>query len=159
MHKYINAFLQKLFGIRIQRVEKQTEQKSENRRLNKAIYVEFVGTPGVGKTTICKKAQKIANIWNGNNILNNCNSTDIQNSLFYKMLAKQKLVNVTNQDLSDLDKMFLLGYFHKILVNDFIINKCNNGIVVTDEGLVHNFDDEIFTLINDNATYINPLCI
>lgn len=141
MYKIINVLLQKLFGVKIQRVDKNI---SKNKIYDKDIYVEFVGTPGVGKTTICKKVQEITNVWNGNNVLNKCNSTDIQDSLFYKMLAKYKLINVNSQDVTDIDKMFLLGYFYKILVDDFIINKCNNGIVVTDEGLVHNFGNEIF---------------
>lgn len=65
MHQYINSILQKLFGVRIQRVSKINISKNNITKIYKnPIYIEFVGVPGVGKTTLYNEVLNTCILWN-----------------------------------------------------------------------------------------------
>lgn len=150
MHQYINAVLQKLFGVRIQRVPKKNiNQNNINKIYKNPIYIEFVGVPGVGKTTLYNEVSNNYVLWN--NFIGGGNSFSCD---FYESLAELKLKTVTAQSVSNIDKLFLLGYFYKMIIQDYNIIQTNKNIIAKDEGLIHNFGNELYTLLSKNEKFV-----
>lgn len=58
------------------------------------------------------------------------------------------------QPVSNIDKLYLLGYFHKMIIQDNNIIQSNKNIIARDEGLIHNFGNEIYTLLNENEKFV-----
>ncbi|HRV52676.1 MAG: hypothetical protein BWX95_01112 [Bacteroidetes bacterium ADurb.Bin141] len=119
----------------------------------KPFNVEFTGVPGVGKTSLYKQCN-IRDKWinTGDFFLTLKKEPKYisDDSVFYHELAAQKLNSVTHYDYAGADKLRVLSYFYKTLLSDYKVHTLNKEyIVVSDEGLLHNFGREIRQLMHN----------
>ena len=149
LNNLINTFLGKSIGINLKRVKIRKVDKAEGKHL----YVEFVGVPGVGKTTLYNNVFKqIKNKWLDISELQqifaeHSNGKASESFSCYQDLAQHKVTTVASYDHSGLDKMKILKYFHSVLINDslvYLFNKEYN--IMSDEGVIHNFGEGIVAL-------------
>ena len=155
LNSIINTFLGKTIGVNLKRVKISKVDKADG----KPLYVEFVGVPGVGKTTLYNNVFKqIKNKWRDINELeqifaehNNGKATESYSC--YQDLAQHKVSTVASYDYSGLDKMKIIKYFQSVLIKDslvYLFNKEYN--IVSDEGLIHNFGEGIIAFSNSKES-------
>ena len=117
------------------------------------LYIEFVGVSGVGKTTLFNYFKKKTNInWidiscfvyrNNNKFIN---FDKFEN---HQLLAHNKLLKVSQEDHLPFDKLQLLNFFYSVLRDDILVKELNvNETVISEEGLIHNFGDNILNMEN-----------
>lgn len=124
------------------------------------MIIEFIGSPGVGKTTIYEKLISLSKSWPQKTLLIPV-APKIDNYFteVYNDLLKLKLNNISSQNVFIRSKYWKLKYFYSMMQTDvLIVNLQNNGYhVLADEGLFHNFSEEIINLYNEHPSKFHAL--
>lgn len=154
MFYQINNILEKLFGVRIAKIKKNSIEKLKSK---KPLIIEFTGLSGVGKSVIFSPLINLKEDWweDGRFIRqhqNFLNDTEISNLIdsnhFYQELAELKIESTVSSNFINTDKLRLLRNYEYYIKSDAILNSKNtDSIVCADEGLIHYFGNEIKTLI------------
>lgn len=116
-------------------------------------YVEFIGPPGVGKSTVFKALMESSPDLMPLSVLKH--RLNLPPRLLgqefdeqYQLLAAHKLETVSKSDLLPTDKLWALGYFNRIIEDDKLPLLHNQvHCVVADEGLFHNFKSSVEHLL------------
>lgn len=123
------------------------------KRINKPVYIEFVGASGVGKSTMYKKISKgYCNNWL--DILHfeelySDKIADLINELpsYYNELAKSRFDYVSNGTDSYIEKLNALRTGYNILMRDGLLHLLNKeSVVVSDEGLLQFYSKGVINL-------------
>jgi len=134
-------------------------------KVNKPIKIEFIGPPGVGKTTIYEeliRRRKKKDVWLPVSFLSKqIKSIKLKESEvpeYHMALLEMKLNNVQGKKYSVFTKLSFLSYFFDVIKKDLILSKDFNDLTtVSDEGIVHNFSKEILELSKQNSRL--ALCV
>jgi hypothetical protein len=128
-------------------------QKSKHRH-----YFEFIGVPGVGKSFLFDKIKESKNynyfFFNAEFLTQK--TTKLNNDIIECPLElKEHILNgkfnyVNSLKIPTSQKVWLLSYFYEILIKDQKIIKNLSCSVVAEEGLFHNFNDELLSYIQEN---------
>lgn len=148
--RFLNKLTRKL-GFQIISVKNSYKPLVNNN--HDPIYIEFMGVPGVGKSTLFNQISYGKNTTTLNNFIKmhkrNYDDKLIESQPIYSILAEEKLKEVLLKNFSSFDKLKILHFFFLVLFNDLILYKFNkNTIVVAEEGLFHNFGNVIETVRN-----------
>lgn len=152
MSHLINNILSKTIGFNLIRAKIRKVDKIKG----DPVYVEFVGVPGVGKTTLYKNVFKeIQRKWQDihelKNTLKHIEDQDAESLLCYQELAQHKMQSIKTRNFSGIDQMKLVKYFHSVLIADSLVYLFNNDYnVMSEEGLIHNFGDSLLALSKSN---------
>lgn len=145
MSNFINNILDKSFGLKITRSERNNFEDLDDYTKEKPLYVEFVGLSGVGKSYLFNKLDKEKNKWLGIKNFWQLFSHKENNSLlesipFYQYLAEEKINRTLKRDWLSTDHLAYFRYFHVVINKDALVYKLNkNYIIISEEGLLHNF--------------------
>lgn len=149
MSHIINKILGKTIGVNLRR----TRPRKVDKFKGKPIYVEFVGVPGVGKSTLYENVFKqVKSKWRNIHelqkiFIRHANSKSTESLSLYQELAQQKIQNVASRNYTGIDKMNIIKYFHSVLIDDSLVYLFNNDYnIMSDEGLIHNFGEAILAL-------------
>lgn len=129
--------------------------------------IEFIGPSGVGKSTLYKLTKdRLSCKWNSINTLNHCKTSPIhdQTVKLHWELLKSKILAVETIKTSSRAKLGLVNYFTTILTNNIkILGVKNSAGFVLEEGLCHNFFDELNALKSDELSILlknrNLICV
>lgn len=162
MHQKINRYLRKYLGFKI---VASGEGKLFRRKnpICKPLIIEFVGVPGVGKSTIYRKLlQRNRHLLSQKRHVlmfeDKVSATSLDSQKIYQELAENKMNTVFASELLSLDKMRILKYFQSVLLNDYICKQYNTqNTIISEEGLLHNFGTNISSIYNLNEVKNNPL--
>ena len=153
MSNIINRILGKTIGINLKRAKIRRVAKVKG----EPIYVEFVGVPGVGKTTLYENVfkevkRKWRNIHELQKLLyKHTDGKAVESQSYYEGLAQNKMQSLGSRNYSGIDQMKIVKYFHSVLVADSLVHLFNTDYnIMSDEGLIHNFGEGIFELFNSN---------
>lgn len=150
LHK-INSWLERAFGYRFVRVFKAIEIEKIKTHVgkNNHFIVEFVGTPGVGKTTLRNyylnnhKLKFNKQILVEKDIRQYATNTRINANLLhetYKVLINARVKTLNESHMSAGKKLYEMEKFQRYLKWDYIVTVgLNNKIVFFDEHLFHHF--------------------
>lgn len=124
---------------------------------SKKRYVEFIGPPGVGKSTVFKALTEfspdlmpLSVLKRRLNLPSRLLSREFDEQ--YQLLAAHKLETVTKSDLLPTDKLWVLGYFQRMIEDDKIaMLHGQSHCIVADEGLFHNFKSSVEHLLGTTA--------
>lgn len=142
----INNVLEKAIGVRITKTSNTNKNIDYNQfEVESPLYIEFVGVPGVGKSTLHNSID-----WDRNKCLTLNHFVDefkfkkidfyIDGAEEYQFLAKSNREILSDQRWTDIDYYRSIAFCLEVLKEDFVIKNCNNKfIVVSDEGIFHNF--------------------
>lgn len=171
INKVINRLLDRYLGLRIVRSKRDSdnifflpEDRLTNNQTPKPIYIEFVGISGVGKSTLfslinLSKCNGIAlGEFKKQKLLRDTRLSLTDDSL-YQFLGDRKMSEVySSERIIGIDKMWYIKYFFDIMVDDFVVYKRNlQNTILSDEGLVHNFDRQIEELYDESESGFNNL--
>lgn len=147
--KKINDYLEKHFGIRINRsraLPKTDSSREEN------LIIEFIGTPGVGKSTLIRHFFKNFNSVYTNQLINlekeskYFNTSTIELKDLYDQLLKQKIIEVSKTKHCGEVQLHLIKNAKNSLVRDVIAHEYfSNKIVFIDEGMLISTSDILYT--------------
>lgn len=162
MHQKINRYLRKYLGFKI---VASGEGKLFRRKnpICKPLIIEFVGVPGVGKSTIYRKLlQRNRHLLSQKRHVlmfeDKVSATSLDSQKIYQELAENKMNTVFASELLSLDKMRILKYFQSVLLNDYICKQYNTqSTIISEEGLLHNFGTNIRSICNSHEIKSNPL--
>lgn len=153
MSHLINKVLSKTIGFNLTRAKTRRVDKIKGNPL----YVEFVGVPGVGKTTLYKNVFKeIKRKWRDIHelktiFIKHAEDQNAESLLCYQELAQHKMQSIETRNYSGIDQMKLVKYFHSVLIADSFGYLFNNDYnVMSEEGLIHNFGDSLLALFKGN---------
>lgn len=158
--KLINKISRK-FGVKISRVKKNKTMAFKEH--NKPLFNEFIGVSGVGKTTLYRKLdfKKLGavTITDFLRITNkNTDDTLFDDKEVYQKLAETKLEVINEKNVLALDKYRYISWFRSVIIQDLaVINNIFKHIVISDEGLVHNFNSELMKLYEANISEFKKL--
>lgn len=151
----INNILEGLFGIRIKKTEKEFRNKATYKH---PLYVEFVGTSGVGKSFLSRSLLKEEEGWWFSE--NYVYKKRIKNADFlrllnenglYQELSQRRMNEILKYSASPTDKLISLKNVYQCLRKDLLIEHLNQDeLIVSDEGLVQYFALEIEKLIDED---------
>lgn len=133
----------------------------EFRKLSQPISIEFIGVSGVGKSTAFQNFMKQQKIYPSLNefkkLIHRPNTqTILDNKEIYQLLAKKRWENIGNQNISETDKFRIAHWNYLTLLDDALVQKYNQNYgVISDEGILHNFSDEILDLAKENSDLIS----
>ena len=153
MSHYINKILSKTIGFNLIRTKIRRVDKIKGN----PVYVEFVGVPGVGKTTLYKNVfNKVKENWRDIHefqriFIKHAEGKAVESLLCYQELAQHKIQSIETRNYSGIDQMKLVKYFHTVLIADSLVFLFNNDYnVMSEEGLIHNFGDSLLALSKGN---------
>ncbi len=152
----VNDILEHLFHIRLIRSAPLPKKQS----IHKNIVVEFFGTSGVGKSTLCnyfiKKTTAKKKILQTADLVPYIRDKRVKLSGIYDDLLSAKIDEVTTNSLPGFQKYSLINFYHRIIsISSFINEYLNNNIIFLEEGVFHNFSQQILTLVeNKEIEYI-----
>jgi len=149
LHKMINIF-------------KTDKSKADYLKLDKPLYVEFIGASGVGKSTLYSELRKNKKTWlevREFMKMNPVNSNIIfDRQEIYQRIAALKLELISNQKLEATDKFRIIHWGYRTLIEDTAISRFNqNATVISEEGLLHNFGDVIELLSDTNELNLKEI--
>ena len=160
MSNIINRVLEKTIGINLKRAKTRKVDKVKG----KPIYVEFVGVPGVGKTTLYENVFKeVKREWRDIHefqriFIKHTDGKAAESLSCYQELAKHKMQLAGSCDYNGIDQMKLVKFFHSVLIEDSLVYLFNNDYnVMSDEGLIHNFGEGILALSKSNKEEFESL--
>ena len=113
--------------------------------------IEFIGPAGVGKTTLLNQAWPLTSgDWYSRNDLYRVSlgrTPDLLDERVHWHLLGEKLRSLEAGNYSGMQKLQLMHYFSKVLVNDVVLRYANStkGFLL-DEGLCHNFSKQLEAL-------------
>lgn len=133
---------------------------NKNKIVKTPLYVEFIGTSAVGKTTVMlatmKKYKKYVDYgtflkrYSGSfkNI-----KRDTENNTFYQKIVLDKIIKMTKVNTVVPSYIaWYIGSFHDKINNDIQITKYNKDyIVLSDEGLIKHFYQNIIDIYSDGG--------
>ncbi|HUH36275.1 MAG TPA: hypothetical protein VL022_10620 [Moheibacter sp.] len=119
------------------------------------IYVELVGVSGVGKSTLYHSLLKEKKFWTIQEFIRFNRKTEANyltdDSSFYQKLAKIQWEYIQNLTILETDKLRMAHWNYKTINEDILIANSNkNSIVVSDEGILHNFQDSLLKMNEEN---------
>lgn len=134
--------------------------------------VEFIGPPAVGKSTLYFETATQGKFWytsaeflqelSGIDF-NVFRDTQFDSEHFYQTLAQLKLEEITNNSFSPFDKLRVFQYFYTVLLEDkLFMQHGRNRVIVNQDGLIHNFSENILRLLESDSTldsYLNDRAI
>lgn len=147
-------------GIKVVRLKKRTLKWQHQ----KPLTVEFFGIPGVGKTTLFNKLEynkiKALTITEFMGNLETQDNSGCDTSEVHQDLIDLKLHHVFRSTMLPSDKLKFFSWFHKIIQRESSSRKYNtNQVVISDEGLFHNFGGELVDLYNTNRDKFKELAL
>lgn len=140
------------------KIEKTKINKNiTNSSQEKPVYIEFIGPSGVGKTTLFSeviKKRKTSDNWTFVKELiptiQSSNIKEYSDEVHLNILTK-RINNITTQPFDYIDKIGLLKFYTNNIYEDIIITSENrNYTVIFEDGIFHNFEDELLDLHEDN---------
>lgn len=153
MSHFINNILGKTIGLNLMR----TKPRKVDKVKGKPIYVEFVGIPGVGKSTLYDNVFKqVKSKWRNIHefqkiFIQHIDGKAAESVSCYQDLAIHKMQSVASSNFSGIDQMKILRFFHSVIIDDSLVRLFNNDYnVISDEGLIHNFGDGLLALCENN---------
>lgn len=160
MSNIINKILERTVGFNLKRARIRSVKKING----DPIYVEFVGIPGVGKTTLYENVfKKVKRNWRDIHelqriFMEHTNGIATESQLCYQMLAQSKMQSLETRNFSGIDQMKLVKYFHSVLIADSLVHLFNNKYnIMSDEGLIHNFGEGLLALSISNSDELKNL--
>lgn len=160
MSNIINKVLERTVGFNLKRARIRSVKKIKG----DPIYVEFVGVPGVGKTTLYENVfKKVKRNWRDIHelqriFMEHTNGIAAESQLCYQELAQHKMQFVGSCDYNGIDQMKLVNYFHSVLIEDSLVHLFNNDYnIISDEGIIHNFGEGILALSKSNKNEFERL--
>lgn len=145
------------FGFEIYRTK---PKKLEFSQVNHPISIEFIGVSGVGKSTLYHRLMKFQSIYPSliefKKLISEPNiQTILDNQEVYQLLAKKRWLTIQNQDLLDADRFRIAHWNYLTLLDDALVQEYNQGyVVITDEGILHNFSNEIIDLAAESPNLL-----
>lgn len=160
MSHFINKILSKTIGFNLKRARIRNVKKIKG----DPIYVEFVGVPGVGKTTLYENIfKKVKRNWRDIHelqriFMEHTNGIAAESQLCYQVLAQSKMQSLESCNFNGIDQMKLVKYFHSVLIADSLVHLFNNKYnIMSDEGLIHNFGEGLLALSRSNIDEFKSL--
>ena len=160
MSHFINKILSRTIGFNLIRANIRRVDKING----KPIYVEFVGVPGVGKTTLYQNVFKqVKKKWRDIHEFqkiydNHIDDKNVESQPCYQKLADHKMQSIESRNYSGIDQMKIVKYFHSVLIADSLVFLFNSDYnVMSEEGLIHNFGESLIALYNDNKEEFDNL--
>lgn len=140
-----------------------------NQKINRPLYVEFIGVSGVGKTTVynqLKLQYKDFGVDFGefmstltNFSIKQYRDHSFDERQFYQVLAYHKLENILQKEnYKPFDKLRVLQYFYTVIVSDKIVQDFNKEyLIISEDGLFHNFANELDKTIKVDAPAVKEM--
>lgn len=160
MSNIINKILERTVGFNLKRARIRKVKKING----DPIYVEFVGIPGVGKTTLYENVFKeVKSKWRNIHELHrifmeHTNGIAAESLLCYQVLAESKMQSLGSRNFNGIDQMKLVKYFHSVLIADSLVHLFNKKYnIMSDEGLIHNFGEGLLALSISNSDEFKSL--
>ncbi len=130
------------------------KQKLANGCTGSSVVVEFFGVTGTGKSTLAKNfyesfadSEKI----DLKGILKAYSWELMQWDAAREALFSERVKRLMKSGFPAHDKMRLTNYYYNILNIDFLLsNKIANKIAILEEGIFHNFTEEILEFVENN---------
>lgn len=126
------------------------------------IYVELVGVSGVGKSFIYHQLTKYQrNWWTTAEFIKQLEKVDadqiLEQHAFYQDLAALRLQTIQNLNILPSSKFRIAHWNYRSLQDDAVIFQHNkNALIVSDEGLLHNFSNELTDLMVQKPDQVKP---
>ena len=147
-----NRVLRRLVGYEIRPITRDPSFRARRNLVStKGKCIEFIGPAGVGKTTLLNQAlHLISGDWYSRNDLASARldrTPDLIDERVHWNLLVEKLQSLEAGNYSGMQKLQLMHYFSKVLVNDVALRYANStkGFFL-DEGLCHNFSKQLEAL-------------
>lgn len=168
IHK-INNILQKYLGIKVIKTGnvspfRNVFSKRKNIEITPPIYIEFVGVPGVGKTTLFKEIDfnMHPNLITSSKFLNYHSIKDKINSLdkneVYQKLADYSFARISKSNYLHSDKLMLAAWSYYAISTDLeIVNSSSNHTIISDEGIFKNLRPSIYDLYKNDIELFKHL--
>lgn len=126
---------------------------------NKPYHIQFIGPPGVGKTTIYNTLIKtLKNKYPTRESYikqtpYNITDRTFDNEKTYQDLAALKLKSYQESSYSPIDKIKYTNWGRVMLTHNYIISKTNkNKIIISDENMLLSFSGELTEYLLKNET-------
>lgn len=120
---------------------------------SKGKIIEFIGPPGVGKSTLYSATKdSLSSVWSNLKLINKLqnNTPEEQVAKIHWKLYKDKFNNVDAINTSSLAKLNLMEYFKIVLSNNLkLIQFDNKEGFFLEEGICNNFSSELLQLNKD----------
>lgn len=159
MEKIANKIFS-LLGLEVYRKTKKNGiQFPENHPAN---YVELIGVSGVGKSFIYHQLTKHQrNWWTTAEFIKQLEKVDadqiLEQHAFYQDLAALRLQTIQNLNILPSSKFRIAHWNYRSLQDDAVIFQHNkNALIVSDEGLLHNFSNELTDLMAQKPDQVKP---
>lgn len=160
MSHFINKILGKTIGLNLMR----TKPRKVDKVKGKPIYVEFVGIPGVGKSTLFDNVFKqVKSKWRNIHefqkiFIQHVDGKAAESVSCYQDLAIHKMQSVASSNFSGIDQMKIVRFFLSVIIEDSLVSLFNKDYnVISDEGLIHNFGDGLLELCKNNKKEFDNL--
>jgi adenylate kinase family enzyme len=160
----LNNIINNFFGLRIARYDKnEIPLELEKYEKDRPLIVEFVGLSGIGKSTLFSQID-----WKKNKCvpINNFyeQKKDSDNLIFqakeYQTLASIMTDRISNIPVPPTEYFLYFCISRKLLMEDFTVQNFNiNHIIVSDEGIIHNFGDDLIKLKELDSSLFQKLML
>lgn len=159
----IRKILHKIRRIIISRSKRKALEILNNYKKGSPLYVEFLGTPGVGKSYIFNKIDKKKQGWIRLKEFCQLYAHEKNDSLtdsisFYQDLVKDKISTTLKRDCLATDYLRYFHYFNIVINRDALVYKFNkDATIISEEGLFHNFGHCIEKLKGSDKEKFNEI--
>lgn len=129
----------------------------------KHTIIEFIGPSGVGKTTFLDNFKKtIGTNWLSIDDIRKitCLKKNNSHSEVIKKILIEKKKNIEKLNRTEYQKKFIYDYFEEIIRLDFYVSCSKENIqLINDDGIFHNFSNEILCISKKNKSAIENLLL